>query len=115
MKFSHHEINDVSGQMETWYWDEENQKFHIRTTHQVGDILRYNKAQQSLSLDKRFGKEMLHHVAEIPNGVIIKLKREHNIDIFNMDPTEQKRLRRLLDDPEYRYLKSTIKKLARPV
>ena len=70
--------------------------------------------QESLSIDKRFGKEMLHHVAEIPNAIIVKMQREHNLDVFSTDPNEQKRLRRLLESPDYRYLKTTVSKLWRP-
>lgn len=114
MRFSHREINEVTGNMEAWYWDDVSEAFTIQTTHYgVEDIIATNKRQQSSSLDKRFGKEMLHHVAEIPNGVIIKLKREHNIDIFSNDPDHMKRLKRLLDDPEYKYLKSTVRKLSK--
>lgn len=114
MKFSHSEINDVTGNRENWYWDADNQKWHIQTIHHVGDVLEMNKRQQVASLDQRFGNQMMHHVAEIPNGVIIKLKREHGVDVFSNDPEQQKKLRKLLDDPEFRYLKSTTKRLWRP-
>tara|TARA_Y100000310_G_scaffold336408_1_gene420857 strand:+ start:319 stop:675 length:357 start_codon:yes stop_codon:yes gene_type:complete len=113
MKFSHREINPDSGAIETWYWDEANESFHIRTTHDVGWVLDHNKRQQSASLDQRFGNEMLHHVAEIPNGVIIKLQREHNINLFEMSHDDERKLRRLLDDPEWKYLKTTVRKLSR--
>jgi hypothetical protein len=56
---------------------------------------------------------MMHHVAEIPSGVIIKLQREHGLDLFSSDPAEMRKLRRILDDPEFRYLKTTVKKLSR--
>ena len=42
--------------------------------------------------------------ATIPNNVIVKLKQEEGIDVFNKD--DLKKLERLLDrNPEYKYLK----------
>ena len=100
--------------MERWYWDPENEKFVIKNTFEVSDILRANKEQANGTLDKRFGNQRLHPVAQIPNVFIAKFKAEHNIDVFSTDPSEQKRLRKLLEDPEYAFLKTTTKKLWRP-
>lgn len=111
--FSHREVNPISGASEAWYWDPDNERFHIKSTHDVTDILAANKRQANASLDTRYGKEALHHVAEIPNAVIVKLKREFGIDIFDMNPDMQRKFKRLLDDPEWRYLKTTVKKLSR--
>lgn len=108
------EFNPVSGAWETWYWDAENERFTIKNTWSVGDVLEANKALANNTIDRRIGGRMMHHVADIPNGVIVKLKREHNLDVFTNDPSEQRRLRRLLESPEFRYLKTTVKKLWRP-
>ena len=112
--FSHREINDVTGAVETWYYNPDTQGWKIKTTHQIGDILKQNQAQANASVHQlRYGKEMLHHVAEIPNGVITKLMREEGVNVFSNDPEQVKKLRRLLDSPDYRYLKSTVKMLSR--
>lgn len=114
LKFSHKEWNPHKSAMETWYWDSDTEQFTIRNTFHVGDVLEQNKRAANSSLDQRFGKEMLHHVAEIPMGMVVKFKKDHNLDVFSNDPAEQKRLRRLLEQPEYRYLKTTNSKLWRP-
>lgn len=44
------------------------------------------------------------HVASIPNSVIVKWKKELGVDIFNKDHT--KAIKRLLNDPEWRYLRT---------
>ena len=95
-------------------YNPDDQSWTIKTTHDVGNILKTNIEQANASIHKgRFGDQMLHHVAEIPNGVIIKLKREHGVDVFSKDPEQQKKLRQLLDTPDFRYLKSTVRMLSR--
>ena len=113
MRFDRKVYNKFSDCWETYYWDEATQTSTIKTTWDVGDILDQNKRRANSSVDSRFGGEMLHHVAEIPMGVIMKLKSEHNIDVFDTTPDTTKRLLKLLDDPEWRYLKSTVRMLSR--
>lgn len=108
------EWNPYKDAYETYYWDDENQKLIIKNTFEVGDILKVNKMQANASIDKRYGNAMLHLVADIPNVFIAKFLKEHNLDVFSNDPAEQRRLRKLLDSPEYRFLKTTTKRLWRP-
>jgi hypothetical protein len=114
MKHFRTEYNPHKDAWEKYYWDDANEVLTIKNTFQIGSILEANKAAANASIDTRFGNKMLHHVAEIPNGVITKLMKEHNVDVFSSDPEQQMRLRRLLDDPDYRYLKTTVKRLHRP-
>ena len=104
---------DERGVLNRYYWNEDDQTMDVRRTFDVSSILELNKRQAVSSLDKRYGKEMLHHVAEIPMTMIVYFKQKHNLDIFDPDPSEQKRFLKLLDDPDYMYLKSTVKKLSR--
>ena len=114
MKAFKKEYNPFKEAYETYYWDEASQKMTIKNTFNIGDILENNKRQQNASLDSRYGKQMMHHVAEIPNVFIAKFLKEHNLDVFSQDPQDQRKLRRLLESPEYRFLKTTVKKLWRP-
>jgi len=107
------EWNPYKEAMETWYWNEATESFIIKNTFSVGDILEANKRQANSTLDTRYGNERMHEVATIPNVFIAKFKKEHNIDVFSSDPNEQKRLRKLLESPDYRFLKTTTKKLWR--
>lgn len=107
------EWNPYKDAMERWYWDDATEQFTIKNTFDVTDILKANKAQQNLTIDSHYGNERMHEVAQIPMVFISKLLTDHNIDVFNTDPTNQKRLRQVLDQ-EYPALKTTVKKLWRP-
>ena len=115
MDFVRKEWNDLRGCWESYYWDAHTETMHIKNTFDVSAVLKNNKALQNSSLDTRFGEGLMHHVAEIPNLFIHKFKTEHNVDLFSNDPSEQKKIRRLLELPEYSFLKTTVKKLWRPV
>lgn len=108
------EYNPYSDCTETYYWDDDTQTVTIKNTFDVGAVLESNKRKAAGTIDSRYGNQVMHHVADIPNVFITKFKREHNIDVFSSDPAEQKRLRRLLETPEYRFLKTTVKRLWRP-
>lgn len=110
MKHFKTDWNPVTGAREDYYWDEQNQQMTIRNRHDIGDILESNKHQQNQTLDKRYGKEMMHHVADIPNAVVLQWKKE-GLDIFDGQPETKRKLMRKLNDPDYRYLKRTVKKL----
>lgn len=74
----------------------------------VGLILDANKALQN---DEKFTKDGIKnswwHYAQIPNIIIEKWLNEHGVDLYNKD--HQKAVFRLLNQPEYRYLKTTTK------
>lgn len=103
------EFNPYTGAREDYYWDDNSETLTVRNRHEVGDILEGNKRQQNASIDSRFGNEMLHHVADIPMAVVVKWKQELGVDVFSNDPWHKKRVRQLLNDPDYRYLKTTVK------
>ena len=52
-------------------------------------------------------KNDMWHYASIPNALIVKWKQELGVDVFNKN--HRKRVFRLLNSPEYRYLKTTSK------
>ena len=104
---------DEHGVLNNYHWNEDDQTMAVERKYDCSSILKLNKEQQTASLDSRFGNEMLHHVAEIPMTMILQFKKEHNIDVLSADPSEAKRFMKLLDDPDYRYLKTTVKKFSR--
>lgn len=109
MKHFKSEINPITGAREDYFWDEMEQKMTVRKRHEVGSILEANKAQANKSLDQRFGNEMMHKVADIPMAVAVQWKKELGVDLFSNDPWHKKRVRQLLNDPENRYLKTTVR------
>ena len=114
MKAFHKEYNPYTDAVDTYYWDDATQDMRIMTNFNCTDILEANKKLANATIDGRFNKGIFHHVAEIPNIFITKLLKEHNIDVMSSDKSEQLRLRKLLETPEYRFLKTTTKKLWRP-
>ena len=110
MKHFRTEHDPVTGVQRDYYWDAEKEEMTIRNRHQVGEILEANKRQANSTVDSRFGKEMLHHVADIPMGVVLQWKKE-GLDIMQNDPETKRRLARKLNDPDWRYLKTTVKKV----
>ena len=116
MQFMKKEWNEFSGCWESYYWDDVTQTVTIKNTYDVSSVLETNKRLKNTTIDGRFSdKHIFHHMAEIPNVFIHKFMTEHNLDVFSSDPSEQKRLRRLLESPEYAFLKTNVKKLWRPV
>lgn len=83
----------------------------IRNTYDVSDIIESNKRQANETIDSRYGKEMMHHVADIPMALYLKWKKEEGVDILDNQPSTKRWLKRRLNSPEYRYLKRTVKKL----
>jgi len=104
------EWNPHSACTETYYWDDVTKTMTVRNHYDVTDIIESNKRRANNSLDTRFGGEMMHHIAEIPNGVIATWAKD-GIDVFSEDPDMQKKVMRRLHDPEWRYLKTTVKKV----
>lgn len=104
------ELDPLRQAVSKYHWDDQEKKLTIHKRTDVTDIIESNKRQQPLTIDSRFGNQMMHHVAQIPLTIVEQWKRE-GLDIFDRSPEMRKKLKRKLNDPEWRYLKSTVKKL----
>ena len=94
----------------TSYFDylPESGKTVIYTEQDVTPILEMNKAlQNDTDASKQGIKNGWWHYGQIPNIIIEKWKNDHGVDVFNKD--HQKAVFKLLNDPQYRYLKTTTK------
>lgn len=90
------------------HFDHSSGKTHIETVQDVQAYLKRNKALQSDGRAQSRGRKMdFMHIATIPNAVIMKIKKDHNIDVFNKD--DLPKLERLLQSSEYRYLRTVDK------
>jgi hypothetical protein len=79
-----------------------------REQSDVNLILDANKAlQNDDDVTKKGIKKGWWHYAQIPNIIIEKWLNEHGVDIYNKD--HEKAVFKLLNRPEYRYLKTTAK------
>lgn len=84
---------------------------YIEEVQDVQPILERNKAIQNtggkgkLSDYSRQGiKNSWWHTATIPNGVQMKWRQEHGVDIYNKN--HWPKVRQLLNSPDYRYLRT---------
>lgn len=80
----------------------------VSSEQDVSAVIEANKIlQNSESYTKKGMKASWWHYASIPNIVIEKWKNEYGVNVF--DKNHEKRVFRLLNQPEYRYLKTTTK------
>jgi len=85
----------------------------VTTIEEVQDVEPFLERNKRLQNDTDYSKQGIKnewwHIASIPNTVQTKWLREHGIDVYNRD--HWPRVKRLLEDPDYRYLKTTAGKL----
>lgn len=105
------EVSPVTGAREDYYWDDMEKRLVCRKRHDVTDILEANKRDANATIDQRHGNGMMHHVADIPMSLVVKWKQELGVDVLSNDPEQKRKVRKLLNDPEYRYLRTRISKL----
>ena len=90
-----------------WYdYDHTSGEMILHHHQDVGHIIEANKMRQNEDWYSKDGiKKNMWHYACIPNTVILKWKKEHGVDVF--DKAHRRRMFKLLNDPEYKYLKVT--------
>ena len=92
----------------TFEYDEVTDRTTIGREQDVSIILDANKAiTNDESISKQGIKSGWWHYAQVPNIVIEKWLNEHGVNFYNKD--HQKAVFKLLNQPEYRYLKTTTK------
>ena len=76
--------------------------FELHYEQDVEPILDHNKAVQNDG--QSFKRKDMWHAASIPVSIQLKWLVEHGVDVFN--PDHGPAVKRLLNDPEYRYLRT---------
>ena len=106
------DIDPLSG-VQTWFdYDDETDTAAIFSIQDVEPHLDANKVLANDDDYSRKGiKKSFWHYAHIPAVVIEKWMREDGINVFNKD--HEKAVMRKLNDPENRFLKTTVKRHAR--
>ncbi len=99
-------VDDITG-LETWHeHDPITDVTTIAYTSDAGPILELNKI---LANDPEYSKAGMNadfwHYAHFPAGVIMDWLINRGVDVYNKEHT--KKVLQLLNDPEYRYLKTT--------
>lgn len=111
MKKFRTERDPYTGAIEHYYWDDMEKKMHVKREFDASRVLELNKRQQANAIDQRYGNQMAHHEARIPNEIVYKWRKEYGVNVFSKDPWHQKKVKQLLNDPEWRYLRSSNHKL----
>lgn len=77
----------------------------------VTEMIEANKRMANANSGKRYGDGLMHEVARIPNLIAFKWLREDGLDIYSNEPNMRRKLFRKLNDPEWKYLKTTDKRI----
>ena len=99
------DYNPITGEKVTFQYNHENDTFTIGHEQDCQPVLDANKRRLLESDSKLQVKKGWLKYASIPNIVILKWKREHNVDFFNDE--DWPKVMGLLNSREYRYLKTT--------
>jgi len=99
-------IDPISG-LKTWHdHDQVTDVTTIGYTSDAGPLLEQNKVlQNSDDYTKKGIKQEFWHYASIPAGIVMDWLINRGVDVYNKEHT--KKVLQLLNDPEYRYLKTT--------
>jgi len=100
------DYDPLSGITQYFYYDEDTGNFTIESVQDVESILDYNKSLQNDEDYKKNGmKNEFWHYARIPVVVQEKWLKEFGVDVHKKE--DWPRVKKLLNDPDYRYLKTT--------
>lgn len=88
----------------TEWFEDTDDGFNIHYEQDAEPIIELNKAKQSMGRAFYAKDPELWKVASIPIGVQYKWMVEHGVDVMNKD--HWPKVKRLLNDPEWRYLKT---------
>ena len=100
------DFNPITG--ETVFFEYNDHESKVTLTHEqdVTPIINKNKRiAGKQDWRKAARKDDLVKYASVPNTIIIKWKQELGVDLFN--PDHRKKVFKLLNSPEYSYLKVT--------
>lgn len=102
-------LDDGQSDIETWlHWHSGANGEKLLTVENIQDvegILERNKqAQRYYAENPQRGE--VREVAEIPMIIQYKFLKDHGVDVWSKEPSQRKKLRRLLDSNEYRYLRA---------
>lgn len=104
-----HFLDKYTGISEEFLYDELEDKLTVVRTQDAEPYLEDNKAQ-ALEADNNWKGDM-HKVATIPNLILEKWFKEEGINVFRNNKEDQRLLRKKLNDPDNRFLRTKLGKL----
>lgn len=100
------DVNPLTGMTITFEYSHDTNQVTIGHHQDPTAVIEDNKwALLDLDTHKRQSKKDWSHYAKIPEVVILEWKAKHGVDFF--DPNHWKKVMKLLNDPQYKYLKRT--------
>lgn len=94
------DYDPLSGVTEWISTDEETGNAFIRYEQDISSVLDANKSRQADRFDK---SSELWHAATVPVVIQMEWLVKHGVELWN--PAHKDGVKRLLNDPEYRYLR----------
>ncbi len=100
------DLNPLTGERVVFEYDTQTDKMRLTHEQDVQSIIDGNKRlANDESLSRKGIKNDWWHYATIPNVVAMKWLQEKGVDVHN--PAHKQSVFKLLNDPEYKYLKTT--------
>lgn len=110
MQLRETEYDAFTGETKKWYFDENND---IVCTRSVDLTALIDNCKEGANAVRGFaGKAKFHKVFSLPPLIQHKLLKEYNLDCFSDDPSEKKRLERIIEK-DFPVLKTNSAKLWR--
>ena len=103
------DVNPLTGMTVTFEYNHDNDTFTIGHHQDASAVIEDNKwALLDLDTHKKQAKKGWSHHAKIPEIVIMEWKAKFGVDFY--DANHWPKVMKLLEDPEYKYLKRTTYK-----
>ena len=100
------DYDPLTGMTTTFDYDHASDTTYVGREQDISLLIESNKAMQNdIEYSKNGIKTEWWHMCKIPPLVIEKWKNEKGIDVLNKD--HWKAVKKLLNDPEYKWLKTT--------
>lgn len=98
----------MSGETTFHHYDHDTKTTHIEVYQDVEKVIERNKALQNTEEYKRRGiKQDMMHFATVPNTILMKIMKEHNISPFKQE--DMPKWERILSSSDYKYLRTVDK------
>jgi len=98
------EADPVTGVVEYHHYDAATDHTVIETVQDLAPVLERNKSLQNADDRGWSPSRDLRRAATIPDIIVLKWRNDYGIDVFNRDHWAA--VKRLLNDPEWRYLRT---------
>lgn len=105
------DYNPLTGEYVTFDYDDATDSVTLGHHQDVTPILdQCKEAAADVWKHKQQAKDEWAHYATVPNVVALEWLQKYGVDFYSADPAHRRGVMRLLNDPDYKYLKRTTYK-----